>query len=109
MLVYQWVQNWREQNFAAHFASYAKGFKPGQTSRVDFEKNRIATARKARNFEVQVLDPKVQIQTADKAQVTFEQQISERGSKRGSMKQLVLVREGGNWKILEETTTATLK
>lgn len=108
--VYKWVEAWRDKKFINHFECYSSTFKPeDQRSFKAFQKHRIARATNAKSYDVVVINPRVEIQSTGSALVSFEQHISAKGFRYGSMKQLVLDHENGHWKIRQETTVGKLK
>ena len=98
-----WAQAWSKKDADAYLAYYAKDFKtPGGEARDAWEKTRRARVTAPKSISVSIASPKVTIDGADRARVTFRQNYKSDVLKSNSTKTLVLVRAEGGWKILEE-------
>jgi tetratricopeptide (TPR) repeat protein len=98
-----WAQAWSKKDADAYLAYYAKDFKtPGGEARDTWEKTRRARVTAPKSISVSVTSPKVTMDGADRARVTFRQNYKSDVLKSNSTKMLVLVRSDGGWKILEE-------
>src|SRR5687767_8552076 len=98
-----WAQAWSKKDADAYLAYYAKDFKtPGGEARDAWEKTRRARVTAPKSISVSVTSPKVTMDGADRARVTFRQNYKSDVLKSNSTKILVLVRSDGGWKILEE-------
>jgi tetratricopeptide (TPR) repeat protein len=98
-----WAQAWSKKDADAYLAHYAKDFKtPGGEARDSWEKTRRARVTAPKSISVSLASPKVTIDGADRARVTFRQNYKSDVLKSSSTKTLVLVRADGGWKILEE-------
>jgi tetratricopeptide (TPR) repeat protein len=98
-----WAQAWSKKDADAYLAYYAKDFKtPGGEARDAWEKTRRARVTAPKSISVSVTSPKVTMDGADRARVTFRQNYKSDVLKSNSTKMLVLVRSDGGWKILEE-------
>ncbi len=82
---------------------YAPGFKtPDGESRQDWEKERKARIAKPRKIEVSIEAPKVTINDASRATVTFRQHYRSNTFKSSARKTLVMIKSGNQWLIQEE-------
>lgn len=98
-----WAQAWSKKDADAYLAYYAKNFKtPGGESRADWEKTRRTRITAPKSISVSVASPKVTMNGADRATVSFRQNYKSDVLKANSQKTLVLVRADGAWRILEE-------
>jgi tetratricopeptide (TPR) repeat protein len=98
-----WAQAWSKKDADAYLAYYAKDFKtPGGEARGSWEKTRRARVTAPKSISVSLASPKVTMNGADRATVTFRQNYQSDVLKTNSQKTLVLVKADGGWKILEE-------
>lgn len=98
-----WAEAWSRKDADAYLAYYAKDFKtPGGEARADWEKARRARIIAPKSIAVSVAAPKVTLNGADRATVSFRQSYRSDVLKANSRKILVLVKAGGRWQILEE-------
>jgi Flp pilus assembly protein TadD len=98
-----WAEAWSKKNADAYLAHYAKDFKtPGKESRAEWEKNRRARITAPKSISVSIASPKVTLNGADRATVSFRQAYRSDVLKSNSQKTLVLVKSDGAWKIVEE-------
>ena len=104
-VVATWNTAWSERRAPAVMQLYSPSFQPpgvaGSAEFLDQRREQIATgpAPAAKLEDVQVT-----AQTADRRTVTFVQRF---GSER-MRKEMILVREGGNWRIVSEQVLETL-
>jgi tetratricopeptide (TPR) repeat protein len=98
-----WAQAWSKKDADAYLAYYARDFKtPGGEARDSWEKTRRARVTAPKSISVNIASPKVTMDGADRARVTFRQNYRSDVLKSNSTKTLILVRADGGWKILEE-------
>src|SRR5687767_2542312 len=98
-----WAEAWSKKNADAYLAHYARDFKaPGKESRAEWEKNRRARITAPKSISVSIAGPKVTMNGADRATVSFRQNYRSDVLKSNSQKTLVLVKSDGAWKIVEE-------
>jgi Flp pilus assembly protein TadD len=98
-----WAEAWSKKDVDAYLAHYAKDFKtPGGEARASWEKARRARITAPKSIAVTVASPKVTVQGADAASVSFRQGYVSDVLKANSAKTLVLVRADGRWLIREE-------
>jgi Flp pilus assembly protein TadD len=101
--VNSWAQAWSKKDADAYLAFYSKDFKtPGGESRADWEKTRRSRISAPKSISVAISSPKVTMNGADRATVTFRQNYRSDVLKANSRKTLVLVRSDGRWQIVEE-------
>ncbi len=100
--VQAWAKAWSASDVHGYLAAYAPGFKtPGGESRAAWEnsrKQRIA----GKKIDVAVESPKVSMNGANEASVTFRQAYRSASLKTTSTKTLALVRANGKWLIQQE-------
>ena len=98
-----WAQAWSKKDADGYLSYYAKDFKtPGGEARDAWEKTRRARITAPKSIAVGVEAPKVTMNGADKATVTFRQNYRSDVLKSNSRKTLVMVKDGAGWKIVEE-------
>ena len=98
-----WTQAWSKKDADGYLSYYAKEFKtPGGEARDAWEKTRRARITAPKSIAVGVEAPKVTMNGADKATVTFRQNYRSDVLKSNTRKTLVMVKEGAGWKIVEE-------
>lgn len=98
-----WAQAWSKKDADAYLGYYAKDFKtPGGEARAEWEKTRRSRITAPKSIAVSLEQPKVTMNGADRATVTFRQNYKSDVLKSNSRKTLTLIRADGGWKILEE-------
>jgi tetratricopeptide (TPR) repeat protein len=98
-----WAAAWSRKDADAYLTFYAKDFKtPGGEARASWEKTRRARISAPKSISVSLASPKVTMDGADRATVTFQQNYRSDVFKSDSRKTLTLIRAGDGWKILEE-------
>jgi len=101
--VKDWAQAWSKKDADAYLAHYAKDFKtPGGQARAEWEKSRRSRIAAPKSISVEVGSPKVTMQGADQARVTFRQTYRSDVLKSNSTKTLTMARSDGRWLIQEE-------
>jgi hypothetical protein len=104
-VVRAWAAAWAEQNAAAVLKLYSPSFQPpGVAGSAEFLDQRREEVTTGPAPAAKVDDIHVTAQSADHRTVAFVQRF---GGDR-VRKELVLVREGGNWRIVAEKTLETL-
>ena len=98
-----WAQAWSKKDADAYLAHYAKDFKtPGGQARPEWEKNRRSRIAAPKSISVEVASPKVTMQGADKASITFRQTYKSDVFKGSNSKTLIMAKSDGRWLIQEE-------
>ena len=98
-----WAAAWSKKDADGYLSYYAKDFKtPGGEAREAWEKTRRARIAAPKSISVSLDSPKVTMNGAERATVTFRQNYKSDVMKSNSNKTLVLVKSDGGWKILEE-------
>ena len=99
-----WAQAWSKRDAEAYLSYYAKDFKtPNGESRADWEKSRRSRITGAKLITVGVNSPKVTMNSANQATVTFRQAYRSDSFKATGSKTLVLVKAAdGRWQIQQE-------
>jgi tetratricopeptide (TPR) repeat protein len=101
--VASWAEAWSKKDADAYLGHYAKDFKaPGGEARANWEKSRRARIAAPKTIEVAIASPKVTVQGADQASVSFRQNYRSDVLKASSNKTLVLVKADNRWLIREE-------
>jgi len=99
-----WAQAWSKRDAEAYLSHYAKDFKtPNGESRADWEKSRRSRITGAKLITVGINSPKVTMNSANQATVTFRQAYRSDSFKATGNKTLVLVKAAdGRWQIKQE-------
>ena len=98
-----WAKAWSSRDVDAYLAHYAASFQPPQgQSRAEWEKLRRARVSSPKWIKVGIGSPKVTMQGADKATVTFRQAYRSDTFKATGSKTLVLIKSDGRWLIQDE-------
>jgi tetratricopeptide (TPR) repeat protein len=99
-----WAQAWSNRDVDAYLAYYAKDFQtPGGESRADWEKSRRSRIGAAKTITVGVDSPKVTMNGATQATVSFRQAYASDKFKATGSKTLVLAKSAeGRWQIQQE-------
>jgi len=102
-IVDDWAAAWSRKDADAYLTFYSPDFKtPGGEARENWEKTRRARITAPKSISVSLESPKVTMDGADRASVTFRQNYKSDVLKSNSRKTLTLIRAGDGWKILEE-------
>ena len=98
-----WAQAWSKKDADGYLSHYAKEFKtPGGEARAAWEKTRRSRITAPKSISVDIEQPKVTMNGADRATVTFRQNYKSDVLKANSRKTLLMIRSGDRWQILEE-------
>jgi len=98
-----WVAAWSKQDAKAYLGFYAKDFKaPGGENRAAWEKTRKERIAKPKSIKVEVVAPKVTLDSPTRATVQFKQAYRSDMLSNTTKKSLSMVRSGEKWLILEE-------
>lgn len=100
-----WTEAWMAQDFAAYNAFYAPNFVPDNgLSRSDWENMRRARLSGREIITVEVHNPQVSFSGAERAQLKFRQTYRADVFVDVTQKTLEMVRTGGHWLIVSETS-----
>lgn len=98
-----WVAAWSKQDVKTYLGFYAKDFKvPGGESRAAWEKTRKERVAKPKSIKVEVVAPKVTLDSPTRATIHFKQSYRSDMLSNTTKKSLSMVRTGEKWLILEE-------
>lgn len=100
--VRNWAEAWSRKDMGDYFAAYAKDFDGGK-SRKAWEQERRERITGKRSISVKVSGLKVSV-NGNKASAQFRQEYKADNLSVSSGKRLDLVRNGGNWVIVKEST-----
>ena len=101
--VRNWAEAWSKKDVDGYFASYARDFTGGKSSRKAWEQERRERIAGKRSISVKLSGIKVTV-NGNKAVAQFRQDYRADGLNVSSGKRLDLVRSGGNWVIAKEST-----
>ena len=98
-----WAKAWSSKNVGAYLAAYAKDFKtPGGENRGSWEKSRKERISKPKSIQVSIESPRVTLNDAGHASVTFRQIYKSDALSTSTTKTVVLAKSGDKWLILQE-------
>ena len=100
--VRNWAEAWSRKDMGDYFAAYAKDFDGGK-SRKAWEQERRERITGKRSISVKISGLKVSV-NGNKATAQFRQEYKADNLSVSSGKRLDLVRNGGNWVIVKEST-----
>jgi murein L,D-transpeptidase YafK len=100
--VRNWAEAWSRKDMGDYFAAYAKDFDGGK-SRKAWEQERRERITGKRSISVKISGLKVSV-NGNKATAQFRQEYKADSLSVSSGKRLDLVRSGGNWVIVKEST-----
>jgi tetratricopeptide (TPR) repeat protein len=101
--VHGWARAWSSKDASSYLGYYAADFKaPGGEARAKWEAGRRQRIAAPKKIEVDIDSPKVALNGANSATVTFRQNYRSDSLKTSSMKTLVMTRNGGKWQIQQE-------
>ncbi|BCM24186.1 L,D-transpeptidase Cds6 family protein [Methyloradius palustris] len=100
-----WAKAWSNKNVDQYLASYADSFQtPAGQSRKEWEASRRGIIGKAAAINVEVLNPRVSFESANKAKVSFKQNYRAGAVTKRTSKTLVLQKVRNTWLIQQELT-----
>ena len=101
--VNNWAKAWSAKDLDKYFNSYADSFKPAKgESHKAWEQTRRDRISKPSSISVEIANPKVTLDGADNAKVSFKQSYRADGKPIRTDKTLVLKKVGGVWLINQE-------
>ncbi len=101
--VNSWAKAWSDKNLDSYFASYADSFKPAKgESRKTWEQTRRDRISKPASINVEITNPKVTLEDADNAKMSFKQIYTANGKPIRTNKTLLLKKVNGAWLIDQE-------
>ncbi len=104
-MVRSWASAWSEQRFDDYLGFYAQGFRPsGPSSRAEWEARRRSQTLEPASIDLNLGVIETVILSPDRARASFDQDYRTDAYSDRVRKTLTLVREGGDWKILEESS-----
>ncbi len=101
--VRDWASAWSRKDMDDYLAAYAKDFNGGGKNRKAWEQERRDRIVGKRNISVKISDLDVKV-TGNKATAKFRQDYKADSLNISSGKRLELVRNGGNWVIVKESS-----
>ena len=101
--VNNWAKAWSAKDLDKYFNSYADSFKPAKgESHKAWEQTRRDRISKPSSISVEAANPKVTVEGADNAKVSFKQSYRADGKPIRTDKTLVMKKVGGVWLINQE-------
>ena len=104
--VNNWAKAWSAKDLDKYFDSYADSFKPAKgESHKAWEQTRRDRISKPSSINVGIANPKVTLEGADNAKVSFKQSYRADGKPISTSKTLVMKKVGGVWLIDQEVAS----
>ena len=101
--VQAWAEAWSRKDVEGYLSHYAASFDPpGKESRDDWAKTRKERIDAPKSISVSIESPKVTMQGANEAQVSFRQNYRSDRLKSTSRKTLDMVKTDKGWQIRRE-------
>ncbi len=98
-----WAKDWSSRDANAYLSHYARDFRtPGGEARAAWEKVRRERVTGPKTISVSISNPKVKIESATRATVTFHQVYESDRFNGSSNKTLEMVKADGRWLIRQE-------
>ncbi len=98
-----WAAAWSSKDMDKYFASYADSFKPAKgESRKNWEQTRRQRIERPSKINVEVANPKIMVEDASNAKVTFKQYYRADGKPIRTDKTLIMKKVDGAWLIDQE-------
>ena len=104
-----WADAWAKGNADAYIAAYAADYTPPGGTRAAWEKRRRSLLGIARNVELRIEAPKVNLAADGHALVTFKQYYRSTNARDDLVKQIKFAQRDGRWVIVEEQVVSTLQ
>lgn len=102
--VEQWASAWSAKDTNAYFSFYAEQFHtPSGESRTYWKRHRLSRIKSKGRIGIQILSPSVTVEN-DSATVNFQQVYVSGKINSNDRKQLILIKQGGAWRILQENS-----
>lgn len=103
--VRDWAMAWSQQDFDAYIDMYANNFPPGERSREDWLALRKKRVTQKEAIHIQIILPKVQLLSDNRARVTFVQIYESPTYSDRVAKNLLMQRTDAGWRIMRETSS----
>ena len=98
-----WASAWSSKDLDKYFASYADSFKPTKgESRKSWEQTRKERINRPAKISVELTNPKVTIEDADSAKISFKQSYRADGKPIRTDKTLIMKKVNGAWLVDQE-------
>lgn len=98
-----WKTAWEKKDITGYMACYDKGFKSRGMNLDDWEKHRVKLNKRYDKITVDISKLKIQsIASGERAKVSFIQKYRADSYRDKGKKTILLVREGKDWRIVEE-------
>ncbi|MEQ1592876.1 MAG: outer membrane protein assembly factor BamE [Thiobacillaceae bacterium] len=105
-----WAEAWSKHDDETYIAAYAPNFVPaGGGTRADWEKRRRLLFGLAKNIELRIESPTVELASDGSALVTLNQYYRSDNYRDAVVKQITLVQQAGRWLISEERVASILR
>jgi tetratricopeptide (TPR) repeat protein len=103
--VKNWAKAWSNKNVDQYLAAYGESFQtPAGQSRKEWEASRRGIIGKAATINVEIINPRVNLENASKAKVSFKQNYRAGTVTKRTSKILVLEKVRNTWLIQQELT-----
>ena len=97
-----WVDSWEKKDIEMYLSFYSKDFKGSKESHVNWRNSRKAAIKTHTNISIQLKNIQIS-QSTDVVEINFTQIFKSDGYTDIGIKEIVWVKFGSNWRIIEET------
>ena len=97
-----WVHSWEKKDIEMYLSFYSKDFNGSKESHVSWRNSRKTAIKKHTNISIQLENIQIS-QSKDVVEINFTQIFKSDGYSDIGIKELVWVKFGSNWRIIEET------
>jgi ketosteroid isomerase-like protein len=99
----KWANAWQEKNISSYLSFYSKDFKGLKNHRQDWEASRQRALIKNKNISIKLSNIKVDQKSKNLIEVNFIQNYKSDGYSDTGIKELILLKKDGDWKIVKES------
>ena len=97
-----WVHSWEKQHIERYLSFYSKNFKGTKERHAGWRISRQAALKRHTNISIQLKNIQI-FQNKDTVETNFTQSYKSDGYSDIGIKELIWVKNGSDWKIIEET------
>jgi murein L,D-transpeptidase YafK len=107
--IYSWKDSWEKEDLSRYISCYDKNFQSRGMDLAAWEKHRKALNKKYRSLKIEISELKIEPISDNSAKAAFMQNYMADNYKDIGSKELLLVKEGKDWKIIKEEWTPIKK
>jgi murein L,D-transpeptidase YafK len=107
--IYSWKDSWEKEDLSRYISCYDKNFQSRGMDLAAWEKHRKALNEKYRSLKIEISELKIEPISDNSAKAAFMQNYMADNYKDIGSKELLLVKDGKDWKIIKEEWTPIKK